>query len=74
MQKKQQSNSGLIVAGYIISIMPLLIFPIVFIPAGVFIGILNISKNETAHGFFQIIISIVAGLYGIHLGGAGFGL
>jgi hypothetical protein len=74
MQEKQQSNSGLIAAGYIISIMPLLMLPIVFTPGGVFIGILNISKNETVHGFIQIIISIIAGLYGTHLGGAGFGL
>lgn len=74
MQENQQSNTSLIVTGYIISILPFLLLPIVFTPAGVIIGIINVSKQEEGHGLMQILISVIAGIAGAYIGGAGFGL
>ena len=74
MNKNQESSSALIVAGYIISLMPILMLPIVFTPAGVFVGIMNISKNESGHGIIQILLAAITGIIGTHLGGAGFNL
>jgi len=74
MQENQNTNSSLIVTGYIISLLPFLLLPIVFTPVGVLIGILNISKREEIHGIFQIILAIGAGITGAYIGGAGFGL
>lgn len=74
MQQTQHTNSSLNAIGYIIAILPFLFLPIVFTPAGVIIGVLNISKNETTHGIFQMILAVAAGITGACIGGAGFGL
>jgi hypothetical protein len=72
--EKQKSSNSLIVTGYILSFMSLLILPIVFTLAGVGVGIANISKGESGHGIAQIAISILSGIIGTTIGGAGFNL
>ncbi|RAR72552.1 zinc ribbon domain-containing protein [Flavobacterium aciduliphilum] len=62
-----QSDNGMIIAGYIVSFFSLFVFPIVFLIAGVTIGILNISKGEKGHGTAQIVISILFGTIGMFL-------
>lgn len=74
MSNHPNSNSNLIVTGYIVSVLPVFLLPIVFTPAGVFIGILNVSKRETEHGVLQMILAVAAGITGAYIGGAGFGL
>lgn len=74
MQEKQDTNSALIVTGYVTPVLALLILPIVFTPAGVVVGILNISKKESFHGVLHIVLAVAAGLAGASIGGAGFGI
>ena len=72
--KKRKESNRLIIIGYIVSITPILILPIIFVPIGVVIGIMNIIKGETGHGIAQIVLAIVLGIIGTSIGGAGFGI
>lgn len=69
-----KKKSNLITTGYILAFLPILILPIVFTLAGVGVGIVNISKNENGHGIAQIAISVITGIAGTIIGGAGFNL
>lgn len=71
---EQKKNSGLITTGYVLAFMAILIIPIVFTLAGVGVGIANISKGESSHGIAQIAISVLAGMLGTMIGGAGLNL
>lgn len=74
MHEEQHTSKSLITTGYIVSLLPALILPIVFSPIAIIIGIINIARNEAGHGFLQIIIAVAAGLIGSHIGGPGLGL
>jgi|JI6StandDraft_1071083.scaffolds.fasta_scaffold373209_3 hypothetical protein len=65
---KPTSNSGLIITGYLFPVLSLALFPLLFAMVGVIIGIINITKNNTGHGIFQIILSAVFGLLGAVIG------
>jgi hypothetical protein len=71
---ESKSNITLIRTGYVMAVLSILILPIIFIPAGVAVGIVNISKGETGHGVAQIVLSVFLGLLGTYIGGAGLGL
>lgn len=73
-KNEQNKNTGLIKTGYILAFMPILILPIIFILAGVGVGIANISKGENGHGIAQIAISVFSGIIGTMIGGAGLNL
>lgn len=73
-QVRNQAKNRLIIVGYIISCASILILPIVFIPLGILIGIINIVGGETGHGIAQILLAIILGIIGASIGGAGFGI
>ncbi len=66
--KKQNEESGLIIAGYIVSVLSLFILPIFLLITGVIIGIINISRGSLGHGMIQIILSIIFGTIGSLIG------
>jgi uncharacterized membrane protein len=75
VEKQPESDKGnLIVIGYVMSVMPVLILPIVFTIVGVIMGVINMTKGKTGHGSAQIGISVFCGIMGTAIGGAGFGL
>lgn len=65
---KKNNNNGTVVAGYICSVASILILPIIFMPAGIVLGLINVSKNEIVHGIAQIMISIIFGFLGMFIG------
>lgn len=67
---QSQSPTGLIVAGYICSILALLCFPPVLGLAGFVIGIVNLTKGSTGHGVAQIVLAVVCGGIGMVVGAA----
>lgn len=74
-EKKPANESGnFVVIGYVMSILPILILPIVFTIVGVVLGVVNVSKGKAGHGYAQIGISVFCGVVGTAIGGAGFGL
>ncbi len=73
-EQPENGKSNLIVIGYVMSVMPILILPIVFTIVGVVLGVVNISKGKTGHGSAQVGISVFCGVVGTAIGGAGFGL
>ncbi len=74
VNKTEKGNDSLVVIGYVMSLMPILILPIVFTPIGVALGVLNVSRGKVGHGSAQFGISIFCGFIGTAIGGAGFGL
>jgi hypothetical protein len=74
MQENQNKNTSLVSVGYIVSILPILLLPIIFTPLGIVIGYINIVRNEFIHGIIQIILAAVLGAIGTHIGGAGLGI
>ncbi len=68
------NKSDLIVIGYVMSVIPILILPIVFTIIGVAFGVINMSRGNVGHGSAQFGISVFCGIIGSAVGGAGFGL
>lgn len=64
----RETANGLILAGYICSILSLFLFSIVLAIAGIVIGVITISKGQTGHGIAHIILSIIFGVIGGILG------
>jgi ribosomal protein L40E len=62
------SNTGLIVAGYIVSFLSLFILPFFFLVVGIVIGIITISKGHAIHGIVHIVLSLLFGTLGALLG------
>ena len=56
---RKESSSRLIIVGYTVLWVSIFILPIVFIPLGIGIGIINVVKGETGHGIAQIVLAIV---------------
>jgi|GEM_PF-1686112 len=65
---KQNDNNGLIVSGYIMACVSLLFYPILFLTAGIVVGIVTISKGSIGHGVAHIVLSLVLGVIGVLLG------
>lgn len=74
LSKDENRENNLIIVGYVMSILPILILPIVFTIVGSIVGAINISKGKIGHGSAQIGISVFCGIVGTSIGGAGFGL
>lgn len=68
------TNTGSVAAGYVIAFLPLLLLPIVFTPAGVGLGIFNVTQGQSGHGAAQIAIACFTGILGALIGGAGLGI
>ena len=66
--KRNENNNGLIITGYILASISLLFYPILFLPAGIIVGIVTISKGSTGHGIAHIVLSLVMGIIGFLLG------
>jgi len=75
VEKGPTNETGdFVVIGYVMSILPILILPIVFTIVGVVLGVVNVSKGKAGHGYAQVGISVFCGVVGTAIGGAGFGL
>ena len=57
-----------IFVGYLCCVLALGIAPILLAPAGFGFGIYNAAKGRPAHGFAQIVLSIICGITGMILG------
>jgi ribosomal protein L40E len=62
------ADNGLIISGYIVAFLSFLTFPLLFLIAGVVIGIICISKGSIGHGIAHIILSFVLGMTGLVIG------
>lgn len=69
--EENEASSGLIVSGYIVASLSLLIFPAIFLMAGIIVGIITISKGSTSHGIIHIVLSVVLASIGASIGGWG---
>lgn len=63
-----ETNNGLIIAGYVVAFLSLLILPIILSISGVVIGAITISKGQTGHGIAHILLSIAFGILGFAIG------
>ena len=63
-----ESNSGLILVGYVCCFVALLFLPPAFGLAGFVIGIVTLTKGRTGHGVVLIILSVTFGLTGMFIG------
>jgi hypothetical protein len=73
--KQPENDKGnLVVIGYVMSVIPILILPIVFTIIGVALGVVNMSRGKVGHGSAQFGISVFCGIMGTAIGGAGFRL
>ena len=68
----ENSNQKMLGVGYVLPLIGLLFFPIIFAPAGVVIGIVNLVRGHTGHGIGQIFLSGVCLIVGMLLGAAAF--
>ncbi|SDL70582.1 hypothetical protein SAMN05421813_101289 [Daejeonella rubra] len=50
-ENKTNSNSGLIITGYLFSVLSIAFFPLLFAMVGVIIGVINITKNNIGMAF-----------------------
>lgn len=63
--KSSDINSTLIISGYVVAFLSLLIFPVIFLIAGIVIGIINLTKGNIGHGIVHIILSVIFGVIGM---------
>jgi hypothetical protein len=61
-------------AGYGFSLLSCLLLPVIFTPLGTICGIICVANEEDKDGIIIILMSMILGLWGAHLGGWGFGL
>ena len=74
---ENQHTSGSIlfpVLGFIFPFISLLMLPIIFMPLGILFGLLSMANDYEGYGILIIILTIVLGLIGVHLGGWGLGI
>jgi hypothetical protein len=62
--KHLKDNNDLVIVGYVITILPMFIMPIVFTIIASIVGIININKRKVVHGSAQIGLSVFCGFIG----------
>ena len=67
-KQTDETNNGLIIAGYVVAFLSLLILPVILSIAGIVIGGITISKGQTGHGVAHILLSIFFGILGFIMG------
>ncbi|MBT5693026.1 MAG: hypothetical protein HOK49_01500 [Opitutae bacterium] len=55
----QNTNSGMVTAGYVFCILALLCFPGLFGLLAFIFGIINCAQNRVSHGVTQIVLSLI---------------
>ena len=67
-RQTDETNNGLIIAGYAVAILSLLILPVILSLAGILIGGITISKGHTGHGIAHILLAMIFGILGFIIG------
>lgn len=66
--KNRHSSFSMIVAGYMFSILSLLLFPFFFAIIGMVLARINYKRGSRKHGILQFTLSVVCGMLGFILG------